>query len=118
MVIAAAMQALVLDDGGQGEAFAQPDVAAPRHQIEFRAGKRYRAEPRVLAAPLEHRWRRHVVLDDPQLRPALDAFVVHRRASCEQRGQQYKDSSHGPESWGARVTPWATVVRSFGSSGR
>src|SRR5688572_21949813 len=115
MVVAAAMQPLVLDDAARREALAKPDVAAPLHEIEFRAGKRQRAEADVLAAAREHRLHGNVMLDDLELGPARHALMVHRRAPGEQRGKDGEGSSHPRNSLGARVAALERGAGPFGA---
>src|SRR5688572_6327426 len=84
VVVARAMHALVLDDRARSEALREPDVAASRDQIELGARERQRGRARVLLAARDHLFRRHAVLDDLQLGPALDALMSYRRAADEE----------------------------------
>src|SRR5688572_31715867 len=81
VVVARAMQALVLDDRARGEALREPDVATARDQIEFGTRERQRSRARVLLAARDHLFGRHAMLDDLQLGPALDALMSDRRAA-------------------------------------
>lgn len=80
VVVARAVQPLVLDDGARCEALGEPDVAAACGQVELRARERQRCRADVLLAARNHLFSGHAMLDDPQLRPALDALVIDHRA--------------------------------------
>jgi len=107
MVVAAAMQPLVLDD------------AAQRLATRLNSAQASGSEPEagVLAAADVHRLCAHVMLDDLKLGPAFHALMGNRRASGNERDQDGEGSLHPRNSFGARIAALERGAGLFGASG-
>lgn len=113
------MHAFVLDDEVLNREIAgEPDMALAGREVELGVGLRAHAEPDIRRALVAHDRVRHVVLDDLQLRPALDFFVADDRASGGERGEEREQFLHARDPCGAPVAPGTGGLRPFGSNRR